>query len=334
MTTRVARLSPPRQRTSPPKEHNMTTQPTATATAASASAARPTVVAVIPDSAAAIPVARAAARLAGPGGQVVLAVLVAVPGRGLSPATAPVGGAAVSSTAMSVAARAFPTLQAAGVAYGVEALAFRDDRQRSRRESRATKAVAECARQYGAVAAVGTGAGMAPWPADGCAWTVVDPRAGSLDALGPVLTEDGRARLEARAAWLREEVMPPLRDLLAEPGRDERVVADYERALEELVDLEGLLAEAGAIPPAAPGEVALGSRVLVRLGSGSEEVVRIVHPAEAFLDEERISAASPLAAALLGCRIGESVRVHAPRGAYECTVVGLLDETAPVGAAG
>ena len=139
-------------------------------------------------------------------------------------------------------------MQAAGVAYGVEAVTYRDDRQRGRRESRATKAVAECARRYQAVAAVGTGAGMAPWPADGCPWTAVDPTAGSLDALGPVLTDDGRARLEARAAWLREEVMPPLRDLLAEPGRDERVVADYERALGELVDLEGLLAEAGPMP--------------------------------------------------------------------------------------
>ena len=149
---------------------------------------------------------------------------------------------------------------------------------------------------------------------------------------GPVvLSDDGRGLLEARAAWLRREVMPPLRDLLSEPGRDERVVADYERALGELVVLEGLLAEAGPIPAASPGEVALGSRVRVRLARGRDEVVRIVHPAEAFLDEERISAASPLAAALLGCRVGDSVRVHAPRGAYECTVVGLLDEPARVG---
>ena len=306
---------------------------TSSPAASPAPAVKRTVVAVIPDSAAAIPVARAAARLAGPDGQVVLAVLVAVPGRGLSPATAPLGGAAVSSTALSVAARAFPTIQAAGVAYGVEALAYRDDRQRVRREARATKAVAECASRYQAVAAVGTGSGMAPWPANGCPWTVVDPRAGSLESLGAVLTQDGRLRLEERVARLRDEVMPQLRELLAEPGRDERVVADYERALGELVDLEGLLAEAESLPPAAPGEVALGSRVLVRLGHGGEEVVRIVHPAEAFLDEERISAASPLAAALLGCRVGESVRVHAPRGAYECTVVGLLDEAAPLAAA-
>ena len=147
---------------------------------------------MIPDSAAAIPVARTAARLAGPEGQVVLAVLVAVPGRGLSPASALLGGAAVSATAASVAARAFPTMQAAGVAYAVEAVTYRDDRQRSRRESRAAKAVAECASRYQAVAAVGTGSGMALWPADGCPWTVVDPAAGSLDALGTVLTEDGR----------------------------------------------------------------------------------------------------------------------------------------------
>lgn len=308
----------------------MTAKPTATGTRS----AKPTVVAVIPDSAAAIPVARTAARLAGQEGQVVLAVLVAVPGRWLSPASALLGGAGVSATAASVAARAFPTMQAVGVAYGVEAVVYRDDRQRSRRESRAAKAVAECASRYQAVAAVGTGSGMAPWPADGCPWTVVDPAAGSLGALGTVLTEDGRGRLEARAARLRDEVMPALRDLLAEPGRDERVVADYERALGELVDLEGLLAEAGSLPPATPGEVALGSRVIVRLGRGGEEVVRIVHPAEAFLDEERISAASPLAAALLGCRVGESVRVLAPSGAYECTVVGLPDEPAPLAAAG
>ena len=54
---------------------------------------------------------------------------------------------------------------------------------------------------------------------------------------------------------------------------------------------------------------------------GSQEWVRIVHPAEAFLDDERISETSPLATALLGARASDAVWVDAPSGVWSCSVL-------------
>ena len=45
---------------------------------------------------------------------------------------------------------------------------------------------------------------------------------------------------------------------------------------------------------------------------------RIADVAVAFLDDERISATSPLAIALLGARTGHTVWVDAPTGAWPC----------------
>jgi hypothetical protein len=51
------------------------------------------------------------------------------------------------------------------------------------------------------------------------------------------------------------------------------------------------------------------------------ERFRLVHPLEAFLDDERISAESPLARALLGRAIGETVSVEAPAGRYRVRIL-------------
>ena len=77
--------------------------------------------------------------------------------------------------------------------------------------------------------------------------------------------------------------------------------------------------------PAAGPEVGLGSRVLLRLAGGVEEWVRPVHPVEAFLDEERISATSPLSQALLGASVGQTVTVHGPSSTWRCRVVEVRD---------
>lgn len=138
------------------------------------------------------------------------------------------------------------------------------------------------------------------------------------------LTPGGHARLAERVAEITDVRLPLMRDLLVERERDERDVAEFERLLEEAVVLDALLGEAEILtddPAAFEGRVDLGMRVRITLADGSEAWVRPVHPAEAALDDERISVTSPLATALLGARQSQMVWVAAPAGVWACTVL-------------
>lgn len=137
-----------------------------------------------------------------------------------------------------------------------------------------------------------------------------------------MLTEHGRAMLEARLAELVLDVLPSMRPLLVEDERDERVVADFERLEVEHDRLAAVLGTSGTIDEAGLGAtITLGSRVVVRDADGDLRTVRIVDPVEAFLDDERISANSPLARALLGHVVGDSCDVAAPAGRWTAVVV-------------
>ena len=141
------------------------------------------------------------------------------------------------------------------------------------------------------------------------------------------LTPQGRSMLQARMAELADEVLPAMRPMLVEEERDERVVADFERAQAEHDRLGVLLGTAGTIDPAELGdEIAVGTRVALDDAEGERRIVRIVDPVEAFLDDERISSSSPLAVALLGHRVGDTVPVKAPAGTWTATVVALGEE--------
>jgi transcription elongation GreA/GreB family factor len=157
-------------------------------------------------------------------------------------------------------------------------------------------------------------------------------RAGERDGR-PQLTREGYARLKERAEDIRERRLPEMRPLLVESERDERVVADFERLLAEAAATDSLLGSADVIeidPVAVDGRVQLGMRVQVLLQDGSAAWVRPVHPDEAFLDDERVSASSPLAIAIVGARSGHTVWVDAPTGAWPCEVRSIdLDGVAP-----
>jgi transcription elongation GreA/GreB family factor len=142
----------------------------------------------------------------------------------------------------------------------------------------------------------------------------------------PQLTREGYLRLEERAADIRDRRLPDMRPLLVETERDERVVAEFERLLEEANGIDTLLAQADVIgidPVDVDGRVVLGMRVEVILEDGTSAWVRPVHPDEAFLDDERISATSPLAIALIGARTGHTVWVDAPTGAWPCQLLSI-----------
>jgi len=140
----------------------------------------------------------------------------------------------------------------------------------------------------------------------------------------PRLTPGGHARITERLHDITENRLPQMRPLLVDRERDERDVAEFERLLEEADTLAVLLAQAEIIaddPTGFEGRVELGMRVHITLADGSSAWVRPVHPAEAFLDEERISMTSPLGIALLGARATHVVWVDAPDGVWACTIL-------------
>ena len=137
-----------------------------------------------------------------------------------------------------------------------------------------------------------------------------------------VLTPDGFRLIEERVADIRTRRLPQLRPLLVDQDRDERDVAAFESLLAEAAAFEALLAEAVVVEPDRDcANVSLGSWVLVRLSETDTEWVRPVHPSEAFLDDERISIASPLGASILGAEVGSTVTVQAPAGTWTAEVV-------------
>lgn len=142
----------------------------------------------------------------------------------------------------------------------------------------------------------------------------------------PLLTREGADLLAAQVADLRERRIPALVPLLVETERDERHVAEYEALLEQAEKWDRFLAAAVVYSPdpaAFDGHITLGLRVQVRLVDGSRAWVRPVHPGEAALDDERISADSPLGSALLAATVGDEVAVHAPVGTWTCKILAV-----------
>lgn len=146
----------------------------------------------------------------------------------------------------------------------------------------------------------------------------------------PTVTPEGKQLLQERIVDLRDRRLAELIPLMVEQERDERIVAQYEDLLAEIVDWEAFLAEAVVITPRgedSPPVIGLGDRVLISDPDREQEWVRIVDPKEAFLDDERISATSPLGRALLGAKVRSSITVEAPAGAWRCRVL-RIDEPA------
>jgi len=162
--------------------------------------------------------------------------------------------------------------------------------------------------------------------------TVTSPRRPSRTRRGETvevpLTADGRALLEQRLETLYVEALPDLRPLLVGRDRDERDVAAFERLVAEAQQLEAVLGCAVVTTPSPDGAVVLGSRVLLRVPDGEGIWVRPVHPAEAALDDERISVASPLSRALLGRTTGDRVTVRGPAGDWVAEVLDVAWSTA------
>lgn len=271
------------------------------------------VVALVTDDADAVVVARTAARLAIRRNEP-LVLAVPLP-RGASP-----------SDQRAVAARVLPTVQSLGAPWVVEGVGYPGSPDPDRVRTRLLSAVGALVRRLEASTLVTTEDLAALGVRRPAGLVVVAVERGTVPAEGPWLTPGGRALLERRVRALREETLAALTPLIGDPQRDPRLVAEFERATEEVVRLEALLAEAGELLPRSGDRVVAGDLVRVELSDGQRVRVRPVHPVEAFLDDERISCESPLARALVGAAVGESVLVAAPRGTYAARVLEIVAE--------
>jgi len=73
------------------------------------------------------------------------------------------------------------------------------------------------------------------------------------------------------------------------------------------------------MPATIDAAVTLGAEVEIEDPSGAHQRFRV----EEFAENGSISAASPLGDALLGAHVGDTITVHAPRGAWQATVLAI-----------
>jgi len=147
-----------------------------------------------------------------------------------------------------------------------------------------------------------------------------------------VLTKEGRMSLEAELRMLeterRAEVGERIR--VAREFGDISENSEYDDAKNEQAWVEGRIAEIMQIlanatvvePPKRSNKINVGNKVLVKTADGSEREFTIVGAAEANAREGRISNESPVGAALLGAKKGDTVKAIAPSGKeLEYTIV-------------
>ncbi len=149
------------------------------------------------------------------------------------------------------------------------------------------------------------------------------------------MTAEGLAKLEEELKILRSQERPAVIRAIAEARAhgDLSENAEYHAARERQSFIEGRIAELETIIPSSEvidisklsgNQVRFGAKVTVLDEETEQErTYRIVGQYEADMKDGSISISSPLAKALIGKKVGDSVEVPAPGGAraYEITAV-------------
>ncbi|MEL6330726.1 MAG: transcription elongation factor GreA [Planctomycetota bacterium] len=153
-----------------------------------------------------------------------------------------------------------------------------------------------------------------------------------------MLTEDEKKKLESQLEKLIAN-RPVISERIAEARAlgDLKENAEYHAAREqqgleeaEIRRIEERLAGAQVVDAglsASTGVVFLGSTVKLKdVGSGEEETFRLVGEFSGEDDEDviEVTASSPMGEALLKARVGETVRVNAPRGVKRFEIIELI----------
>ena len=90
-----------------------------------------------------------------------------------------------------------------------------------------------------------------------------------------------------------------------------------------LAELEQRIASAQCVEPSTGGVVRFGSYVTLQDEAGREQRYQIVGVDEAEPEQGKVAFLSPLARALLGAQVGDSVRLKKPGGTEELAVLAV-----------
>lgn len=149
------------------------------------------------------------------------------------------------------------------------------------------------------------------------------------------MTAEGLSRLEDELRHLKSEERPAIIRAIAEARAhgDLSENAEYHAARERQSFIEGRIGELESIIPSVEvidvskmsgKQVRFGARVtIVDEESEKETTYRIVGQYEADMKTGSISLSSPLAKALMGKQVGDSVEVPAPGGARAVEITGV-----------
>jgi transcription elongation factor GreA len=148
------------------------------------------------------------------------------------------------------------------------------------------------------------------------------------------LTQEGYDKSEQELNYLRtvkrKEVAKRLQDAMEDGELIEN--AEYEAAKNEqsftegrIKELEILLANAHIISEEEnlSGIVKIGSKVTIQEEGNEPETYMIVGPAEADPLDKRISNESPMGRALINHKVGETVKVETPGGAFGVEILAI-----------
>jgi len=149
------------------------------------------------------------------------------------------------------------------------------------------------------------------------------------------MTAEGLAALEKEFRYLKNEERPAISKAIgvAREHGDLKENAEYHAAKERqsfiegrMKELEGIISCAQVIDPASLSgdRVQFGATVMLADEDTDEEVTyQIVGSEEADAKSGRLSVTSPLARALIGKTLGDSVEVNTPGGGKSYEIVGL-----------
>ncbi|MFC0387798.1 transcription elongation factor GreA [Muricoccus vinaceus] len=149
------------------------------------------------------------------------------------------------------------------------------------------------------------------------------------------MTAEGLARLEDELRVLRAEERPAVIRAIAEARAhgDLSENAEYHAAREKQSFIEGRIADLESVIPSVEvidvsrlsgDQVRFGARVtIVDEETEDEKTYRIIGAYEADMKNGSISISSPLAKALIGRKVGDSVEVPAPGGARSVEITAV-----------
>jgi transcription elongation factor GreA len=147
------------------------------------------------------------------------------------------------------------------------------------------------------------------------------------------LTKEGYQKLQEELDYLRKVKRQEVANRLHEAMEGGELIenAEYEAAKNEQAFVEGRIQELDVLLASAKiiedngkkksDSVQLGSKVTIKEGNFDPETFTIVGAAEANPREGKISNESPIGKAILGHKIGDSVKVETPGGTYTVKIL-------------